>query len=164
MSPGGSNQCACPEGQEFAPLTATMTKCCIPLVPGPMCGDNVNVCCVDFSPPPSPPPPPPPASPPPPPPASPPPTCNAKLFMTPGGSNQCACPEGQEFAPLTATMTKCCIPLVPGPMCGDNVDVCCQKPSLTTPSPPPMPPPSPPPPTGCRDEDPPFCAAKLKTA
>merc|ERR1740136_208302 len=107
-----------------------------------------DVCCVDFSPPPSPPPPPPPASPPPspppPPPPSPPlsppptpslpppnppppPTCNEKLFMTPGGSNQCACPTGQEFAPSTATMTKCCIPLVPGPMCGDNVDVCCQK-------------------------------------
>merc|ERR1740124_1971100 len=121
-------------------------------------------------PPPSPPPPQTSPSPPPmPPPSPPPPSCNAKLFMTPGGSNQCACPTGQEFAPLTATMTKCCIPLVPGPMCGDNVDVCCRKPSLTTPSPPPMPPPSPPPPqttpspppmpppsppppTGCRDE------------
>merc|ERR1719162_1040230 len=86
-----------------------------------------DVCCVDFSPPPSPPPspplPPPPTPSLPPPNPPPPPTCNEKLFMTPGGSNQCACPTGQEFAPSTATMTKCCIPLVPGPMCGDNVDV-----------------------------------------
>merc|ERR1740124_398822 len=73
-------------------------------------------------------------------PPAPPPTCDEALFATDDAPNQCKCPAGQKFAPETATVSKCCVPLVPKE-CG-AATVCCVSPS---PSPPPMPPPMPPP-------------------
>merc|ERR1740124_1912853 len=84
-------------------------------------------------------------------PPAPPPTCDEALFATDDAPNQCKCPAGQKLAPETATVSKCCVPLVPKE-CG-AATVCCVSPSPSPPpmppsgkpSPPPMPPPAPPP-------------------
>merc|ERR1719491_2564726 len=77
------NRCTCPAGKKFAPDTATVSECCIPLV-AKNCG-AATACCVSPSPPPS-------ASPAPPPP--PPPTCDEALFVIDGAPNRCTCEDG----------------------------------------------------------------------
>merc|ERR1740124_1306310 len=148
-----TNQCKC--GAGFVQAKTWDVDCCAETV-GSTC--PIETSCdkvVVLSPPPppslpkpSPPPPsptpptPPPPSPTPPapPPPSPPACDEAVFFLLDDAPNRCKCPAGQKFAPETATVSKCCVPLVPKE-CG-AATVCCVSPS---PSPPPMPPPMPPP-------------------
>merc|ERR1740124_570819 len=114
----GDAQCACKVGQELE--NTFDVKCCAEAGFNPVgltCPESTSCCkTLDSSPPPMPPPlspkplPPPPAASPAPPP---PPTCDEDLFKTVDASNHCTCPEGKTFAPLTATVSECCTPLVP---------------------------------------------------